>query len=112
MKLISLEELFEWQLSNYHYSTVVKMLDEREQTPPQLKRCVTAVAKQHGGDVSRAFAICTGSLQKKGYLEKGTQRPTKKGKKRGRSKAAEKSHVKKLSDYEELLAMARKGPRR
>jgi len=88
---------------------------KKRPTPPQLKRCVRAIAKQSGGDepsrkdISRAFAICTKQLQKHGYLKKGSQKPTKKGSKRGRSKAGEKEHAVKLADYEKMLASARKG---
>jgi hypothetical protein len=88
---------------------------KRKHTPPQLKRCVRAIAKESGGDspsradISRAFAICTKQLQKGGYLKKGSQEPTKKGSKRGRSKAHDKEHAEKLADYEKMLAGARKG---
>lgn len=83
-------------------------------TPPQLKRCVRAIAKERGGDepsrdqLSAAFAICTKQLQRHGYLKKGSQETTKKGAKRGRSKAADKGHAVKLDDYEAMLAGARK----
>jgi hypothetical protein len=45
-------------------------------TPPSVKRCVTALAKQTG-DLSRAFAICVAAGQKQGALKKGTIEPTK-----------------------------------
>lgn len=123
--------IYEWQLWMHPYPTKVKALkkgtpldrvyqdgasiklsdlyEERRATPPQLKRCVLAVGKKSGGDTSKAFAICTRSLQNKGYLKKGTQEPTKKGATAGRSKAADKSHSDKVSEYEQLLALARKG---
>ena len=91
---------------------IVKLSDlfeARKKKPVQLKRCVRAVAKQYGGDVSKAFAICTAQLQKGGYLKVGTQEPTKVGKKVGRSKAAEKGHSDKVSEYEKMLDVARKG---
>jgi len=110
-----------WQEKNCFYTEVVKdcifednslvdvvELVERRKTPPQLKRCVRAVALQNGGDVSKAFAICTAQLQKHGYLKKGTAMPTKAGKASGRSKAAEKEHMNKLGDYEMLLRINRK----
>jgi len=96
----------------YQDGSAIKLSDlyeARKTTPPQLKRCVLAVAKKSGGDTSKAFAICTSSLQNKGYLKQGTQAPTKKGAKAGRSKAAEKKHSGKVSEYEQLLALARKG---
>ena len=77
-------------------------------TPVVLKRCVRAVAKQYGGDVSKAFAICTAQLQKGGYLRTGTQKVTAKGKKRSKSKAAQKGHAGKVAEYEKLLKGARK----
>jgi hypothetical protein len=90
------------------------MLEAKKgRNPSQLKRCVLAVAKKDGGeptrdDVSRAFAICTKQLQKSGYLKKGTQKATKKGKKRSRSKSAEAGHGGKVADYEKMLAGVRK----
>jgi hypothetical protein len=90
------------------------LFEARKQTPPQLKRCVRAVAKQYaeGGKVTReimskAFAICTKQLQKSGYIKIGTAVPTRKGKKAGRSKAADKSHSGKVAEYEKMLAQAR-----
>ena len=80
-----------------------------------MKRCVVAVAKKMAGEggitrdtISKAFAICTKSLQHKGYLEKGSQRPTKLGKSRGRSKAADKTHKGKVAEFEAMLAAVRK----
>ena len=91
------------------------LFEARRRTPPQLKRCVVAVAKKMSGDgeitrdsISRAFAICTKSLQHKGYLKKGSQAPTKKGKARGKSKAAEKKHKGRVAEYEAMLAAVRK----
>lgn len=88
-------------------------IDEaRKPTATQLKRCVSAIAsKDASGDprevVSRAFAICTAQLQKHGYLKDGTQRPTKKGKSAGKRKAAQKDHMDKVGEYEDLLRKAR-----
>jgi hypothetical protein len=81
---------------------------KKRHTTPQLKRCVRAVAKENDGDVSKAFAICTKQLQRSGYLKQGTNEPTKKGVKAGKSKAAEKGHGEKVKEYETLLAAARK----
>lgn len=131
-------KLREWQLWMHPYPTLIKTRGRRlnpalhpmgrvfqdgkelvrlsdlfearkKKTPPQLKRCVRAVAKKNGGDTSKAFAICTAQLQKTGYLKVGTQRPTKAGEKAGRSKAGEKGHSDKVKEYEGLLALNRKG---
>ncbi len=113
--------IYNWQSEIHPYPTLVKVMDQlddepvklstlfeaRRRTPPQLKRCVLSVAKKHDGDTSKAFAICTSSLQGKGYLKVGSQEPTKKGATAGRSKAADKTHGDKLSAYERLLKMAK-----
>lgn len=89
------------------------MLEERKRgMPAQLKRCVAAIIKKEGGAVTReavskAFAICTKSLQSKGYLKKGSHDTTAKGATRSRSKAADKEHVNKMASYEDMLAAAR-----
>lgn len=86
----------------------------KKHLPTQLKRCVRAITKERGGDeptredMSRAFAICTAQLQRSGYLKKGSQKPTKKGKTRSRSKAGEKGHKSKVAEYEKMLALVRK----
>lgn len=92
-QLVNLSDLFEAR--------------KKRHTPVQLKRCVRAVAKKHGGDVSKAFAICTSQLQKGGYLKIGSQEPTKVGQRAGRSKAAQKGHADKVAEYEKFLALAR-----
>lgn len=85
-----------------------------EETSPQVKRCVRAIASrdiESGSDArtsaSKAFAICTSQMQKNGYVKKGTNFPTQKGKRAGRSKAADKTHSGKLQQYKDILAMAR-----
>jgi hypothetical protein len=94
------------------------LFEGRKQTPPHLKRCVLAVAKKEleGKDrdkgmvraaISKGFAVCTAQFQKSGYLRVGSQRPTKAGGVRGRSKAAQKAHMDKVADYERLLSVAR-----
>jgi len=94
------------------------IFEERKQTPPQLKRCVRAVVKRElKGDssdqgkvraaLSKGFAVCTAQLQKHGFLRLKSQVPTKKGKTSGKSKAAQKGHSDKVSDYERMLAKAR-----
>lgn len=99
--------------------SLAHVFEERKKTPPQLKRCVRAVAEKEleGKDssdkdtvrkaTSKAFAICTAQLQKTGYLKVGSQAPTKSGKKAGRSKAGQGGHAGKVQDYERLLAVAR-----
>ena len=126
MVLDELRELVEWKLKNYHHPSVVQygdvdfslgmsvedIFEVRRRNPAQLKRCVNAIVSK-GGDVSRdsvskAFAICTASLQNKGYIEKGTNVPTEKGKSASKSKAADKTHPSKMKDYEAILAAVRK----
>jgi len=97
------------------------VFEARKKTPPQLKRCVRAVAekelKGNGNPdkesvraaTSKGFAVCTAQLQKTGYLKLGSQSPTKAGKKAGRSKAAQKGHADKVAGYEKILSMARGG---
>ena len=51
--------------------------------PAILDRCVSKVKGKVGE--SRAFAICTASLQKAGILKKGTQKLTDKGRKRSKT---------------------------
>lgn len=71
--------------------------------PLGLRRCVADVAAKDG-DVSRAFAICTKSLQKAGVLKKGTQKLTKKGAGRTAGKYSKESDVKeKDAAYEKLI---------
>lgn len=91
----------------------------RGNTPTQLKRCVAAIVDDNLPDwskekpekvrteISRAFAICTKTLQRGGYMKSGTQVPTKSGETRGRSKAAEKGHSSRVKDYEKMLSVAR-----
>jgi len=79
-----------------------------EETPTLLKHCVRAVAQKHGGDTKKAFAICTAQLQRSGYLEKGSQKLTAKGKEAEKKHAADPDAKMKLSDYEGLLKANRK----
>lgn len=78
-----------------------------EHTPPLLRRCVAKVAAQYDGDTSKAFAICTAQYQRHGYMKKGSQELTKKGKRQQRRKAAEPGHARAMDDYETLLKTAR-----
>ena len=76
-------------------------------TPDLVRHCVAAVAKQYGGDTSKAFAICVASLQKAGYLKPGTMELTAAGKKKEKEHEAEPDADKKLKSYEKLLKAAR-----
>jgi len=76
-----------------------------------MKHCIAKVYAKHQ-DLSRAFAICTAQGQKTGYYKKGTKDPTKKGKTRARSKAAQKGHRDVLKSYEQAKVAARKLRRR
>lgn len=93
---------------------VSDIFEARRRTSPQLKRCVRAIAKKAREDrmgareaISKGFAICTRQLQRRGFLRVGTNRPTKKGDRAGRSKAHDKTHKEKIAEYERLLAVAR-----
>jgi hypothetical protein len=77
-------------------------------TPDLVRHCVAAVAKQYGGDTSKAFAICVASLQKAGYLKAGTMELTAAGKKKEAEHEAEPDAEKKMKAYEKLLKANRK----
>ena len=72
-------------------------------TPDLVRHCVAAVAKQHGGDTDKAFAICVAQLQKNGYLKPGTMELTAAGKKKEQEHESEPDAGKKLASYEKLL---------
>lgn len=59
------------------------------------------------GDVSAAFAICTSSLQKHGYLREGANAPTLKGYLRAAELAAQPQHTEAMAAYERMLARIR-----
>ena len=88
----------------------------RPQHPEQLRRCALAVAerlrREEGLDVdeatSRAFAICTSSLQRYGYLKKGKHEPTLKGKARSFVKGRDEEHLLKSLRYQRLLEEGRR----
>lgn len=82
-----------------------ELLDE--ETPAQVKHCVRSVGKKTGS-LNRAFAICVAAGQKHGTLKKGTIEPTGKGKKADAAKKKDPDHDSKVSDYETMLAKARK----
>ena len=77
-------------------------------TPDLVRHCVAAVAKQYGGDTSKAFAICVASLQKAGYLKPGTMELTAAGKQKEKEHEAEPDFDKKMKSYEKLLKANRK----
>lgn len=77
-------------------------------TPDLVRHCVAAVAKQYGGDTSKAFAICVAQLQKNGYLKPGTMELTAAGKAKEKEHEAEPDAAKKLKAYEKLLKANRK----
>jgi hypothetical protein len=90
-------------------------MPERPQTPEQLRRCVLAVAERLREEegisaseaTSRAFAICTSSLQRYGYLKAGTHTPTAKGRKRSQAKATDDEALLKSLRYQRLLERGR-----
>lgn len=79
-----------------------------EDTPDLVRHCVRSVAKKHGGDVARAFAICTASLQKSGHLEPGSAKLTAKGKEKEKEHKKDPDAGAKFADYEKMLKKARK----
>ena len=77
----------------------------------QLRRCVRRVAGPGGsaeGDVSAAFAICTSSLQRGGYLKPRTNRPTFRGILRASVLSKQAEHASAMEEYEQMLARIRK----
>ena len=90
---------------------------ESTEVTNQLRRCVRAVAQSRAkaagrrtpspADTSAAFAICSASLQDKGYLVPGTKAPTLLGLMRSLDMAKEPDHDAKLLAYEQQLASDR-----
>ncbi len=90
---------------------------ESTEVTNQLRRCVRAVAQSRAkaagrrtpspADTSAAFAICSASLQDKGYLVPGTNAPTLLGLMRSLDMAKEPDHDAKLLAYEQQLASDR-----
>jgi hypothetical protein len=80
----------------------------------QLHRCVLAVVESGPAgldadkQLSRAFAICTASLQRSGYLQPGTAQPTLKGRRRSIEMAREGDALTKEREYQSLLVDARR----
>lgn len=79
-----------------------------EATPDLVRHCVRAVGKKHGGDVSRAFAICNAQLQKAGYLKPNSMELTAKGKAREKQHDTDPDADAKFSEYEKMLKAAKK----
>ncbi len=83
----------------------------------QMHRCVLAVYEEQTSDalppherLSRAFAICTASLQRSGYLV--GREPTSAGRVRSREKAREPEALDRERRYQELLVLSRESRRR
>jgi hypothetical protein len=80
----------------------------------QLHRCVLAVAESgpSGLDadrqLSRAYAICTASLQRNGYLKRGSNEPTLKGRRRSIEMANDEDALAKEREYQAWLERARR----
>lgn len=88
------------------------------QHPAALRHCIVAVFKQSGGDdaepgkesrdiLSRAFAICTASMKKRGMMYKKGRKTTKKAKGFLRKHSQEKDATKKDREYERIVKKAR-----
>lgn len=88
--------------------------DRISETPLILQSCVVQVVANQGierpnqDDISRAFAICTASLQRAGRLEPGTRRLTEYGMEKERSYSA-KERISIVVAYETMLDIARGG---
>lgn len=95
------------------------MPDRKHQHPSHLRRCVVHVTEDLlrkdpevsvSDALSRAYAICTATMQKAGYFEKdetGRQQHTDKGKARQRHYSAMKDFGDYEQRYENLLTAAR-----
>ena len=110
------EEQFKAQVQGIYESLVKKHLRRRSTTPfrdsrgQRLDVKALLPAEKVRELLSDAFAIATRSGQRYGYLQPGSQKPTRKGIKRAQERL---SDVEKLrqnqQDYEETLSLARKG---
>ena len=110
------EEQFKAQVQGIYESLVKKHLRRRSTTPfrdsrgQRLDVKALLPAEKVRELLSNAFAIATRSGQRYGYLQPGSQKPTRKGRKRAQERL---SDVEKLrqnqQDYEETLSLARKG---
>jgi len=86
----------------------------------QLERCALSVSqrlrkerpKLTPKDALRiAFAICTKSLQKKGYLKPGTHTPTVSGQRRSKALSRDVTAQRKKKAYERVKVQARVKPK-
>lgn len=76
---------------------------DKSSKPDYLQRCVSDLVDQ-GKDLSAAFAICTSTMQKAGYLTKGAgMKQTAKGEKRAAEFAKMPDNKKKLAAYEKAI---------
>jgi hypothetical protein len=76
--------------------------------PSYMRRCVVDLVNK-GHDLSAAFAICTATMQKAGYLTKGPgMKQTKKGKQRQRHFSAKEDAAEYDAAYERILAADKK----
>lgn len=76
---------------------------DKSSKPNYMQRCVGDLIAQ-GKSKEAAFAICTATMQKAGYLTKGPgMEQTAKGEKRARQFAQQKDNKKKLADYEKAI---------
>ena len=76
---------------------------DKSSKPNYMQRCVGDLIAQ-GKSKEAAFAICTATMQKAGYLTKGPDmEQTAKGEKRARQFAQQKDNKKKLADYEQAI---------
>lgn len=81
---------------------------DKSSKPDYLQRCVSDLVDQ-GKDLSAAFAICTATMQKAGYLTKGPgMKQTKKGAKRAAEFAKQPDNKGKLAKYEKAVKAGRK----
>lgn len=81
---------------------------EKSSKPDYMQRCVADVVGK-GKDLSAAFAICTSTMQKAGYLTKGAgMEQTDKGAKRAEHFGAMKDMPKKARAYEKAVKAGRK----
>ena len=81
---------------------------DKSSKPDYLQRCVVDLTDQ-GKDLSGAFAICTSTMQKAGYLTKGAgMKQTEKGAKRAAEFAKQPDNKGKLAKYEKAVKAGRK----
>jgi DNA-directed RNA polymerase subunit RPC12/RpoP len=77
-----------------------------EAVPSLVKHCVRAVSERYNGDTHRAFAICVSSMQKAGYIEKGSMSLTAAGKVKSSNHAQESDAGKKSKSFAKMIKLA------